>query len=283
MHQILVYYYISVILRHKRIKISMKYANNEMHKTSEEDLDNVILLTACVNPGGMAYTKLQSNDVRLQQYKEALNWYLQNTDMPVLVVENTMTDFSADYKQYIQSGRLEFLTFDGNNFDKSRGKGYGEMLIMQYAVEHSVMLSKAHRLTKITGRLIIKNLKQLLKSASHADDVYANYSLVNGHCYCKSVFFIAPVEFTKSYFLPRIVRVDDSWGYYFEHALFDASVLWIRSGHKLRKFFYPILISGMCGSSGKPYNNHSLPYTQALFKFLFSKLRLCLLIIRKKE
>ena len=111
-------------------------------------LDNVLFLTACVNPGGMAYTKLQDGNVRLLQYKKALDWYLGHSDLPILVVENTMTDFSADYQSYIDSGRLEYLTFDGNQFDKSKGKGYGEMLIMKYGMEHSRFLKEAKRVTK---------------------------------------------------------------------------------------------------------------------------------------
>lgn len=41
----------------------------------------ILFLTACVNPKGMTYTKLSNPEIRLQQYKDALDWYLENTTM----------------------------------------------------------------------------------------------------------------------------------------------------------------------------------------------------------
>ena len=49
-------------------------------------MTQILFLTACVNPKGMAYTKLSNPEIRLQQYKDALNWYLENTDMKILLV-----------------------------------------------------------------------------------------------------------------------------------------------------------------------------------------------------
>ena len=42
-------------------------------------MNQILFLTACVNPKGMAYTKLSNPEIRLQQYKDALDWYLENT------------------------------------------------------------------------------------------------------------------------------------------------------------------------------------------------------------
>lgn len=103
----------------------------------------ILFLTACVNPNGMAYTKLSNPEVRLRQYKEALDWYLDHTDMKILLVENSGTDFSGDYQEQIGCGRLEFLCFDGNGYDRARGKGYGEAAIMAYGIDHSKLLQAA--------------------------------------------------------------------------------------------------------------------------------------------
>ena len=94
----------------------------------------VVLLTACVNPNGMSKTVLQ--DVN------ALNFYLQETSLPICFVENTGFDMSCEFHSYIDSGRLEYLCFKGNNYDKSLGKGYGEAVIILYATENSVFFKK---------------------------------------------------------------------------------------------------------------------------------------------
>lgn len=124
----------------------------------------VLLLTACVNPKGMSYTVLNDVEKRRQQYRDAINFYLSTTTLPIVVVENTLDTLGDEYKEQISQGRLEYLTFDGNNFDKSRGKGYGEAKIMLYALEHSQLLKQCRYMVKVTGRLQVSNLEQAVKS-----------------------------------------------------------------------------------------------------------------------
>ena len=76
-------------------------------------MGQILFLTACVNPKGMAYTKLSNPEIRLQQYKDALDWYLENTSMKILLVENSGYDFSDCYQKQIREGRLEFICYDG--------------------------------------------------------------------------------------------------------------------------------------------------------------------------
>ena len=44
----------------------------------------VIFLTACVNPGGMANTLHTDCRQRMEEYKEALCFYLQKTKLPIV-------------------------------------------------------------------------------------------------------------------------------------------------------------------------------------------------------
>lgn len=123
-----------------------------------------ILLTGCVNPKGMSHTELQDSLTRAMQYKQALDFYIKETCLPIVFCENTMYDMSSDYFQYIESGRLEYLTFNGNDYDKRRGKGYGEAKIMGYAIENSQIIRNSKYVIKITGRLIVTDIKRISKS-----------------------------------------------------------------------------------------------------------------------
>lgn len=71
----------------------------------------VILLTACIKPNGMCYTKLQDENERLNQYVKAIKWYLNNTSHKIVVVENTNYSMPICLKGPVESGRLEYLTF----------------------------------------------------------------------------------------------------------------------------------------------------------------------------
>lgn len=71
--------------------------------------NKVIVLTACINPKGMAYTALQNIEERKKQYTTALKWYLENTTLPIVFVENTGYDISFDFDVFIKNKRLECL------------------------------------------------------------------------------------------------------------------------------------------------------------------------------
>ena len=87
----------------------------------------VIVLTACINPGKMIHTSLTDVDIRRRQYEDALEFYLLQTDYPIVFVENSGTDISGDFRKFVDCGRLEFVTFQGNEeFDRKKGKGYDE-------------------------------------------------------------------------------------------------------------------------------------------------------------
>lgn len=210
----------------------------------------VILLTACVNPKGMVFTKLQNPSERLIQYQEALRWYLENTNYPIVFCENTNTDISVQYKQYINNRRLEYICFDGNNYDKKRGKGYGEALIIEYALLHSNFLKKANFIIKITGRLILKNINQLISAASNSNKVYANLHKWNMRLICDSRLFIAPPVFLLKFFLPQIEKLNDANQYYFEHLLYDQIQKYIEEGGKHSEFYLPLRLVGISGTHG---------------------------------
>ena len=211
----------------------------------------VILLTACINPGGMSHTKLQTPSERLQQYRQALDWYLENTTPKIVFVENTGYDLSNAYLNYIREGRLEILTFNGNDFDKSLGKGYGEAIIIEYALNHSIFLKTDCNIIKITGRLICENVEKMAKKYNIENCVYGTTLLdVKGKKEFNSQVFVAPKCFFLKYFLPRKDELDDSRFYWFEHLLYDATKQWIRNGMKFKEMWIPFKIVGISGSSG---------------------------------
>ena len=213
----------------------------------------ILFLTACVNPKGMAYTKLSNPEIRLQQYKDALNWYLENTDMKILLVENSGYDFSDSYKKQIDEGRMEMLCYDGNDYDRSRGKGYGEAEIMEYGIAHSHLVEQNSemQIIKITGRLILRNINELSQSCNKANTVYANISKDdwNGNIATSQVV-MAPKDFYCHYFLTRREEINDSQCRHFEHVLYDGIVEWKKAGGRHRMFWTPPKLEGMSGTHG---------------------------------
>lgn len=229
---------------------------------------SVILLTACIHPNGMSFTQLTSSDERMKQYINALNFYIQNTSLPIVFVENTNTDISDKFKQEIQSDRLEVLTFSGND-NKQRGKGYGEAKIIKYALDNSRLLSSnINCIIKITGRLIVKNLNVLINVHKW---LFVNKSIqtsINSDLsFADSRMIIAPAEFYRL-FIGNREMINDSKNVFFEHIL--AITIREQSHFNYIPFFVEPQIIGSSGSTGKKYEYKLRRFNQKIVYFNYS-------------
>ena len=241
----------------------MKIENNKL----------VILLTACVTPGGMSFTYLQNPKERERQYLQALQWYLINTQYKIILCENTNYSLPSSFNEYLNSNRLEYLSFDGNNnFDKQKGKGVGEANIIDYALNNSRFIDNETLIVKITGRLIIKNVNQLIASMKNHQAVYGwRVRHEKAGMQCVSYFFSAPKCFYQNYFLSAKKLIDDSKYIYFETILYQEILRWKNDMNVFNELYLPILVIGESGSNGGLYKRERLPYLKTLLKFIIRR------------
>ena len=221
-------------------------------------MNRILFLSACIAPGNMYFTKLTDVAIRQKQYIAALQWYLNNTNFKILFVENTNCDLSEYFVNEIKNGRLEMLTFNGNNYDIKRGKGYGEALILEYGLNHSALLKQASSFVKITGRLICTNINLLTKCCGKDNVLYAR--IVRDEqkkLTCDSRLFISSLDFLRI-FLSKKESLNDSNHFYFEHLLFNVRSLWISGKKKATEPWLPMNIIGESGSTGSVYNELSI-------------------------
>lgn len=226
----------------------------------------VLLLTACVNPGGMSYTQLQSPEIRKKQYIDALCFYLEKTSYPIVFVENSGSDFSSDFTEYINSSRLEYLTFQGNNYDKSLGKGLGETNILRYALKNSLLIKKCKYLIKITGRLKVNNISHFATSKwLLLHNVFRCDLLKSG--YAQSMVFISSPKVLIKLLNNGFDSINDSLGIYFEHCLYES----LRNSKRtiIIPFAEAPVIDGYTGSNNDKY------ITIPMYENLFRNLRIC--------
>lgn len=217
--------------------------------------DNVlILLTGCINPGGMIYTKLQNPEIRKAQYLEAIKFYLKETTNKILFIENSGTDISNEFDAESDRLRLEFVVFEGNNYDKTFGKGFWEMLILKHAFKNSKFVNQSSSICKITGRYRILNIGQLLMHYEKCEcDLMVD--LLSQMKYSDSRIFMARKFFFEDYLFKFKNEVNDSKGFYFEHALKNAVLLSIIDNRTYLPFKYLPRIVGTSGTDNMNYNN----------------------------
>lgn len=207
----------------------------------------VLLLTGCVRPDGMPYTQLTDVDVRRRQYMDAIDFYLEQTDCPVVFCENSQTDLSSAFAEHPQCRRLECLTFRAGG-DNQRGKGYGEVEIIGYAFKHARALREPCTVVKITGRLMVTNIAAIVRSLTYRKDfvtclMHSDLSFADSRVFCGSTAFYREL-------LEERERVNDSQGVFLEHVLRDVVMA---SPIAFRPFEEEPLITGMSGTTGETY------------------------------
>lgn len=218
----------------------------------------VILLSACINPQGMSLTALQDQEQRKQQYIDSIRYYLENTAYPIVVCENSGVGFGDIFAKEVSSGRLEILCFEGNDFDRSLGKGYGEAEILKYIYDNSQLVKECSCTIKITGRVKIPNLYYVLEQMYRVKK--ADYVICDANFHLSAApsrLIVAVRDFYPKYFFPYTEEINDSCGVPFEKVLAKAIREAKKDGvyHSLFKR-YPIF-EGISGTFGTPIVNKS--------------------------
>ena len=198
----------------------------------------------------MSFTILQDKNIREEQYRKSINFYLKKTKQKIVFCENSGTDISSDYKQYIEEGRIEFLTFDGNNYDKSLGKGYGEAKIILYAINNSKFINGVDDcyIVKITGRLQIDNIHDVIsnKFLFLKNIIMCDFA-DNTRIY--SMIFISPLKWIRE-INNYLEEFNDSKGIFMEHVLYK---MLIQTHFIIVPFIKSPVINGVNGSFGLKY------------------------------
>lgn len=223
-------------------------------------MNPIILLTATINARKDGFTKLLDPQKRLDQYLDALNFYLNNTDNKIIFVENSNIDISDKIGNNNLTDRLEILTFDGNKHEKCLGKGIGEMNIIEYALVHSKFIQQNRNsiIFKITGRLILLNIANhlnLLKSKLLLDNMVIG-DLRHNLSSADSRFFGGTIRFYKEFIFKYKSLINDSNGFYFEHALAKSILSAIINDFSYEPLSYYLDFNGQSGSSGIMYNDN---------------------------
>ncbi len=179
--------------------------------------DFVILLTACINPGKVPVLRKEAH-IRREDYKKSIRAWLSNpTVHSVVFCENSNADLSDIHK--ICDGyakRVELFSFEGQDFPPERGKGYGEMKILRHALEKSKLIVQSTKVIKVTGRLYVPNIGDLIPQMPDVDVICEWRRSLS---WTDSRMFCATREFMDKYFLPLQEILDDSKDIPFEVGL----------------------------------------------------------------
>ena len=186
----------------------------------------LIILTSCLNTNNCHSIKRSKFETRLNDYQKSFLSWKNNTNYNILIIENSN---NGKYFSEFESDRIEVITFDGNDFPRHLGKGYGERKSILYAINNSKKFSNIDKYFIITGRYFIHNINDWIKELN--DDIH----IISKPIIKKSQGSrgIDDWIYTDCWFMTRYalekyythVEIDDTKIKYGEHALIETQKL----------------------------------------------------------
>ncbi|WP_033151993.1 hypothetical protein [Pseudobutyrivibrio ruminis] len=166
--------------------------------------DYVLFLTGTINTNdNVPFLTVKDNNIRRQQYIDALRFYITKCNVKkILFCENSGEPCPDEVKALAKKKDIDFewLTFIGDiGGTVDIGKSFGEAELMDFAMNNSRLLEENDYFIKTTGRLIIRNINQVVSLVSSK----RNYFVTFGKDVLEKVdtrFFALNVETFKKYF-----------------------------------------------------------------------------------
>lgn len=203
----------------------------------------------------MSQLVLRDEEERLRQYKDSIYFFLESGAFSKVVFcenSNYGTEKLSYLMEFAQKRgiELELLSFQGNvEMSCIHGKGYGEGEIMDYVFTHSRLVEKEPYFVKITGRLKVDNVKDIVKHMN-LQRTYFNIPNRTIRTFYDTRIYGMSVELFKNYFLNSYEQVMDGQGVFLEMVYTE-----ILQKNNIIVFNFPRYprIVGMSGSGGITY------------------------------
>lgn len=225
-----------------------------------------LLMTATVSPPPDCPDLLRSDpQVRLRDYAEALQFYLSVPSRllnRIVFAENSNYDLEP-LKRLAEGARTdkstEFLSYlNGNDFPPEYGKGYGEMTLMNYAVDHSKLISESDTIWKATGRLSLLNIATLIATAPRRYEVYCDlhrsYRFLGLEYFFDPRFFSFTVNGYNRFFRLSPEALQHA---HIEHLYYPSLCEGVAEGAVVPRFRSQPMIAGHAGVDGRTYTSLS--------------------------
>jgi len=218
-----------------------------------------ILLTATIDPKGVVFMQRSDPIVRENDYINSIKKWIENTSYPILFCENSGYNSKIEeiLKGYVDR-KTEFLQFNGQDFPRELGKGYGELQTIKYAIQHSNLVKGSDYVIKVNGRYFVKNIQTIVVPLFKDGDIYVMADLKRNLTWADARIFAFKPSFVLVYLSPFQDLINDSKGFYLEHALARAALQAIIDGHIWMPLPSKPFIVGYSGTSNTPYNTTRL-------------------------
>ena len=240
--------------------------------------DFALLMTATIDIQGMPKAYPTVPEQRQQDYINSLSYYIHFHPRirKIIFVENSgwpLNKLKTVTQENPHKKDIEFISLDCNHFPRKLGKGYGESLLIEKGVKQSHLIENVTHFAKITGRIYLKNITQILETITQSYDCLCDYKdqgwrlkrlggEKTAHPHCDTRFLVFRKEFYRDCIQPlhqkHREKTEDKIYFYVESQYYKA----IRAGTKnhtiVSRFSVEPNFQGVAGHfGGKDYSSGS--------------------------
>jgi hypothetical protein len=215
-------------------------------------MQHCLFLTASIDPKNTPEVGRNSITLREDDYFITLEQF-SKLGLAIVFCENSGYH-SEKIINFCSQREIEYLSFISK--ESYKGKGHGEKEIFDYAISNSKYILESDYVIKVTGRLYIKNLSNIIKGLS-LKSYFVSTNLTQNLTWSDSRLIIFKKEFYKDYFKPILeLYLDESKGLFFEFCLSRACHKVMADGHAwLTLPHYPIYV-GHNASNNQNYQKN---------------------------
>lgn len=197
-------------------------------------------------------------ETRLLDYTAALSAWMTRQDAvrDIVFVDNSgypLDALQAVVDRHAHSGkRVELISFRTAGYTPERGRSFGELDILDTALQRSVLLREAEAFAKVTGRVFVPNADAILTTVARDFDIVGTLS--HNLTWLDTVFVLFRRELFRDRLLPHALeRVNDWTRHHVERVLASAALHAIAEGARWYPFPRHPRLLGIRGIDGAPY------------------------------
>ena len=220
-----------------------------------------ILLTSSIQVMDFS-GKLNNPELRLKHTIECISeWSKINPEGSYVICDGSNYNFSDILLSKFPKLKIEPLFFlNDQKRIRKHGKGYGEIEIINYAIEQSKILNQSDSFVKCTGKLWVSNYHECLAQwndkflgTAHFKDVFSLRKLSID--YLDTRFYISKKAFFQNNFKESHLNLGGEIGLSIEDEFLR---ILLTKNEKRFLFNIPPIINGVGGGSGKYYKSNFL-------------------------
>jgi hypothetical protein len=221
-----------------------------------------VLLTATILPNPRAIGNVKDPQVRLTQYLGVLRHMVRyrREFERIVFCDNSGVDLTAvrDIGRWAadRGVQVEVHAVPMPDLSVFRGKGWGEGLIIKWALENVASLRCTQAFMKVTGRYMVRNLREVTsaigtEAVSHPDLKFVCQTFTaSPRPHMRTEFFWSDADFYRTHLMDAYQEVDDDQGVHLEHAM-AGRLLRLCCQNRIGVAPMKVLVQGASGSSGK--------------------------------